>query len=201
MLRVPPQDSLQVGDILPDESLDFLHVYQACEPQRAIRARLERQVLCRVAELDHGPGIQRRSNAHCVLLPTKVPGYRMLWTDSLRYLRASHTLESSWQGDQEAKGMSVRLGKKQTQNPTIDQERSSCRSARELLLTGSIRRENHQTVTVPGARIFSLGVGAFSSVLRQRAIFSPTITKTPRPESRGNNLRVASVSTNLRGRR
>src|SRR5215218_9626585 len=145
MLRVPPQDSLQVGDVLPDESLDFLHVYQACEPQRAIRARLERQVLCRVAELDHGPGIQRWSNAHCVLLPTNVPGYPTLWTDSLTYLRATHTLERSWQADQEAKGMLVRPGKKQTQNPTI--------------------------------------------------------TNTPRPESRGNDLRVASVSMNPRGRR
>jgi hypothetical protein len=30
---------------------------------------------------------------------------------------------------------------------------------------------------------------------------SPTITKTPRPESRGKTLIVACVSTNLRGRR
>jgi len=30
---------------------------------------------------------------------------------------------------------------------------------------------------------------------------SPTITKTPRPESRGKTLSVACVSANLRGRR
>ena len=49
------------------------------------------------------------------------------------------------------RGMSVRLGRKQTHNPTIDRDQSSCRLARELLLAGSIRRENHQTMTVPGA--------------------------------------------------
>src|SRR5215218_8803048 len=81
MLRVPPQDSLQVGDILPDESLDFLHVYEAGEPQRAIRARRERQVLCRVAELDHGPGIQRRSDGRCVPLPKHVPSFRTPWAE------------------------------------------------------------------------------------------------------------------------
>jgi hypothetical protein len=51
------------------------------------------------------------------------------------------------------------------------------------------------------ARSAAVGVGAFASVLRQRATSPPTITKTPRLSGRGNTLRVASVSTNLRGRR
>ena len=90
-----------------------------------------------------------------VPLPTYVPGYRTLWTDSLRYLRVSCALKSCWQADQEAKGYVDQTREKADENPTIDRDQSSRRSAHELLLTGSIRRENHQTVTVPGARIFS----------------------------------------------
>jgi hypothetical protein len=125
------------------------------QTRSSIRARRDRQVLCRIAELDRSPGIQRRSNAPCVPLPKHVTSYITLWTDSFRYLPASHAMESCWQADHEANSISVRLGKKQTQNPTIDRPQSPCRSARELLLTGGIRKENHQTVTVPGARIFS----------------------------------------------
>ena len=51
------------------------------------------------------------------------------------------------------KGMSSRLGKKQTQNPTINRDQSACGSARELLLAGPIRRESHQTITVPAASV------------------------------------------------
>jgi hypothetical protein len=73
------------------------------KPQCAIRARREGQVLCLVAESDHGPGIQRCSSANCVPLPSHVPSYRTMWTDSLMFSRASHALDSCWQADQEAK--------------------------------------------------------------------------------------------------
>ena len=76
---------------------------EACKSQRAIRARWDRQVLCVVAELDHGPGIQCCSSAHCVPLPSHVPSYRTMWTDSLMFSRVSHALDSCWQADQEAK--------------------------------------------------------------------------------------------------
>jgi hypothetical protein len=73
VLRVPPQDGLQIRDVLPDEPLEPLHVREARQPQRAVRSRRNRQVLRGITETYHDPGIQRLPKAHCVRPPTNDP--------------------------------------------------------------------------------------------------------------------------------